>query len=644
MLLHLQCLKAAADLGSRTLGSLLLPFALCYVFDWPVGSPRTMPLAGWLFGLSAWCAFGLWLRLRKRRWAFHAGLWTTAFLAALGWSAQVLAFHWTGTPFTRDLFWLGDVFTVADAKGYLFAFGLPALPLALTVFACTLALWQPWGALRTEFRSRRPAKATCLCLSALALWLLAQACFRPQTRALAFAGMELETARTLTETAVLILGTSIIRADTEEHYFAFEGQPKRMLAATPDKPLPDFDVLFVIHESFSSWIWPQFMPRTRFETSKRKGTVFTRAYTPSVASLVAVKSLLTGVSPLAEKRLQRRYPLLWQWAEAAGMHTILAYNGWLEASLDLGRFLMSPAPARTVTREAMPPEVTRGLGLYEGELYLVRELAQAIREAPPEKSLLTVWYSQNMHLPCQASSPLFEAQPPGGTACERAAGIVDHGMGLVLAALQIAGRLDRTLVVITADHGEFRDGVMKPGELQKQFNWREEFTRVPLIVWLPEAWHEDRPEIAGMLTRNANRFVSTIDATRMLIGLMGGGRVLDLDGASKPLAFPETADLGNEAISTDRWISGMNRDTLLINVVDGFMLVSNGLRIVYNEKEGLWVQATGSAETDWTQVPASSKEVLCPALLARPIFVRMVEESSFGARYGSGLGCLPPEP
>ena len=640
----LRTLKATADLGSRTLGSLLLPFVFCYALGWPVNGPQTMPLAGWLFGLSAWSAFGLWLRLRKRKWAFHAGLWATACLVAAGWSAQALAFHWLGHSFTRDIIWIGDVFTIADAKGYLVAFGLPALPLALALLALTIVLWQPRGTLGTKLHRRRPAKAACLCLSALALWLLTQASFRPQSRALDFAGMELETARAMAETAVLILGTSIIRADKKEHYYAFEGQPKRMVPATPSTPLPDFDVLLVIHESFSGWMWPQFMPRTRLEANRRKGTVFTRAYTPSVASLVSVKSLLTGVSPLAEKRLQRRYPLLWQWAAAAGMHTILGYNGWLEASLDLGTFLLSPPPARTVTRETMPPEATRGLGLYEGELYLVRELAQAIREAPPEKPLLTVWYSQNMHLPCQDSSPLFMAQPPGGTACERAAGIVDHGMGLVLAALRIAGRLDRTLVVITADHGEFRDGKMQPGELPKQFNWRDKITNVPLIVWLPEAWHESRPEIAGMLTRNANGLVSTIDAARMLIGLMGGGRVLDLDGTPKPLAFPETVDLRSEAIATDRWGTGLNRDAILINLPDGYMLVGDDLRAVYNEKEGLWVQKGAGAEMDWTQVPAPLKAALCPELLARSIFVRMVEDSSFGARYGSGLSCLPPEP
>ena len=260
--------------------------------------------------------------------------------------------------------------------------------------------------------------------------------------------------------------------------------------------------------------------------------------------------------------------------------------------------------------------------------------------------MLTVWYSLGMHLPCQDSSPLFTTQPSGGTACERAAGLVDYGMSMILNALRKAGRLDRTLAVITADHGEFREGAMKPGELPKKFDWRDRFTRVPLIVWLPKTWREDRPEIAGMLTRNADRLVSTIDATRMLISLMDGGQVLDLRSVPKRLAFPETADLASEAIAADRWVAGMNRDTFLVNTPDGFMLVSDDLRVVYNEKEGLWVQDDllkgGGAETDWTRAPASLKEILCPALLARPAFVRMVEESSFGARYGSGLGCPPP--
>ena len=644
----LRFLGITTEFGLRILASLYLPFVACRVLGWPVDNPLQISLAGWLFSLSSWSALGLWLYLRRRRWAYQAGLLAAASLAAVGWSAQALSFYWLGHAFTLDLFFLGDVFTAADAQSYVQAFGLPALPLTCIVFGLTLAVWKPTRAIGRGFQNRRTGKVALACSLILSGWILAQSCFVTESTD-HFAGTELETAKVLTETAVLAVGTGILRIGTTGHYFSLEGRIKRMRPAAVSLPPPDFDILLIVHESLSNWNWPHFMPRIHATIIRREGIIFKEAYTPSASTTTGMKAFLTGLHPIAGHTPRRQYPLLWQWGKAAGMHTILGFNRWMKPSLDLGRFMLSPGPDRLASRETMPPEVTRRLSFYEGELYLLEDLLRAIRESPPDKPLLTVWHSLAMHLPCQGDSPLLAEPLPGDTPCERAAHLVDYGTSLLLDELQAAGRLDRTLVAITADHGEYRDGVRPPDVPPKQVNWRNEVMKVPLFMWLPDAWYEERPDVVRLLKLNALRRVSTLDVPRTLISLMNGGRVQRIDGAPpKRLDFPETVDLANEIVPERRWIVSSNQDSFLIDLPDGFMLLGTDWKVAYNEKEGLWVQDNllddSGTKTDWKQVPASLKEALCPALLARPVFVRMVEKSSFGARYGSGLGCLPPEP
>ncbi len=60
--------------------------------------------------------------------------------------------------------------------------------------------------------------------------------------------------------------------------------------------------------------------------------------------------------------------------------------------------------------------------------------------------------------------------------------LIDHEVGRILAALEAAGRLDSTIVVVTSDHG---DCLGDHGHSQK-WTMYEEAVRVPLIVWSPQ--------------------------------------------------------------------------------------------------------------------------------------------------------------
>jgi arylsulfatase A-like enzyme len=60
----------------------------------------------------------------------------------------------------------------------------------------------------------------------------------------------------------------------------------------------------------------------------------------------------------------------------------------------------------------------------------------------------------------------------------------DAQLGLLLDALRDAGRLDRTLTVVTADHGE---GLMQHGHMEHGLHIYEEAVRVPFVVHWPSA-------------------------------------------------------------------------------------------------------------------------------------------------------------
>src|SRR5207244_4217811 len=69
----------------------------------------------------------------------------------------------------------------------------------------------------------------------------------------------------------------------------------------------------------------------------------------------------------------------------------------------------------------------------------------------------------------------------------------------ILDTLEALGLLDNTLVIATADHGEM--GTAHGGLRQKNFNFYEETTRVPLIYSNPRLFK--RPETNHSLVSHA---------------------------------------------------------------------------------------------------------------------------------------------
>ena len=86
--------------------------------------------------------------------------------------------------------------------------------------------------------------------------------------------------------------------------------------------------------------------------------------------------------------------------------------------------------------------------------------------------------------------------------------LIDREVGRLLAALESRGRLDRTIVVFTSDHG---DCLGAHGHSQK-WTMYEEVVRVPMLVWAPQLLR-GRGEIAAL--------VQSIDVAPALLELAG---------------------------------------------------------------------------------------------------------------------------
>ena len=133
--------------------------------------------------------------------------------------------------------------------------------------------------------------------------------------------------------------------------------------------------------------------------------------------------------------------------------------------------------------------------------------------------------------------PARFAEQAGGDAYLGEVARADHAVGELLAALRDAGRLDSTLVVLTADHGEDR---MQHGEPTHASFCYDTTLRVPLLVRWPDGWR------AGERCAAVTSVVDVFPTLLAALGLAdpGGHDGLDLSAAAASALSDEPAGRG----------------------------------------------------------------------------------------------------
>jgi len=184
-------------------------------------------------------------------------------------------------------------------------------------------------------------------------------------------------------------------------------------------------------------------------------------------------------------------------------------------------------------------------------------------------SELLLWHNQARREEVLGPDELFTDEEMEYTVAlyDGAIAYVDHQIGLLLAALEEFGVAERTLVVLTSDHGE---EFLEHGFLLHDQNY-EEVARVPLIVRFPDRSHSSH--------RVAN-LVSTLDLLPFILDATGappiaqamGLSVLPLTSNSSAEGFERPVHIasGREKLRTRHWslLAEHNRPAELFSLTD----------------------------------------------------------------------------
>src|SRR5262245_53817965 len=254
-----------------------------------------------------------------------------------------------------------------------------------------------------------------------------------------------------------------------------------------------------------------------------EGLRLTRAYSPAPLTLPSHASLLTAVSPPVHGiranglfRLGPNLPTLATVLESAGYRTGAFVGAFvLDARFGLNRGFDvyddrygEPNPSNPESAERRAENVIKPAKDWI--------LAQSHARPEPVEGRAQPWFAwvhlYDPHDPYQAPQPYASRHAP----YDAEVAYVDATIGSLISDLRTAGQLDRTLVVVAADHGESLD---EHGERTHGVFVYEATQRVPWILW-----------VAGSrIGRGAS------DAVVRLIDL--APTVLDLLGITSPPEF-----------------------------------------------------------------------------------------------------------
>jgi arylsulfatase A-like enzyme/Flp pilus assembly protein TadD len=270
------------------------------------------------------------------------------------------------------------------------------------------------------------------------------------------------------------------------------------------------------------------------------GVVFENAISSAPVTLPSHASLMTGRYPPGHGALDNAYyslpddvPTLATVLRTAGYETAAIVGAYVlhgQFGLDAGfdrydDFFRQPRPDEWEPRERRAGEVSARAGEW---------LAGRKNDRP-----FFLWVHMfDPHSPYDPPPPFnsrFAARPYDGEIA-----YTDRAIGTLLESLDGAGFGDRTMVVVTADHGEgFGDG----GEKTHGLLLRTSTLRVPLLLRAP-----------GVLPagRRVEGLVSTVDLMPTVLDLLGVDTPTGVDGSSIAGAIRTGRAEGRRAYSETR--------------------------------------------------------------------------------------------
>ncbi len=235
--------------------------------------------------------------------------------------------------------------------------------------------------------------------------------------------------------------------------------------------------------------------------------VFNQAFTNSTATDVSVPSLLTGVAPYETSARLHSMPLLWGWAKGSG-HTTFLVSPQRYQWANQDKFLFNDNLDIHITAGDVDEPVVNDLGI--DEMAGVKYFKDVVGKIPADKRFVAVYNSNALHTPCQSRSGRLDKQPAFGSPCERGQFILDIALRDIRNILKESGRLDETVIIITADHGAL-DPERPHHKIPRVYSYFEEYANIPFLIHIPRKWLVQKPGYVESLKNNRDKTVSNID-------------------------------------------------------------------------------------------------------------------------------------
>lgn len=300
-------------------------------------------------------------------------------------------------------------------------------------------------------------------------------------------------------------------------------RPVRMSILPPTVPGPEVNILVVLHESlradglvmlpdslYGGLHADSLAPRTLRWQADSLTWVFPYARSNATATAVSVSSWTTGVPPWASTYQIHRSPTLWDAAHAAGRRTfLLTAQDWDWWHLD--EFFFGPSLHRVIDRSSFDAPRVNDLGVDDG-LLVDSLVALATESGTPFTGVLQ--FNAN-HGPYYAPGHM-DLPHSSRERYQASVSFIDSIQDRCFQALDRAGVLENTLVIVVSDHAE-NLGVRSIARIN---DFHEESVRIPFWIRLPRGKLGDA-KVRGALDAWTRKPVDLLDVAPTILDVLG---------------------------------------------------------------------------------------------------------------------------
>jgi glucan phosphoethanolaminetransferase (alkaline phosphatase superfamily) len=312
------------------------------------------------------------------------------------------------------------------------------------------------------------------------------------------------------------------------------------------------------------------------DSEKNQWFLFENSLSSSTATDVSIPSLITGICPTKSSKNLHSAPLLWDWLKSINVNYYKIFSSpvdfrWanLESFLNLDQF------DDYIRASDLPGPLVNDLG--KDEYYSALHFTHSIKNAPPNRPILGIYFSNALHSPFQEYSKFHNHEKLSDNRYYVAMGIVDSALNMIINSIKENNRFDNSIIFIIGDHG---DAYQKSEKGHRLYSFREEYWSAFMAIFISDKLQSKYLDKIEILNLNKQRLVGLIDIIPSLLDLLVNLKVpleiaQQLDGYSLFQKIPE-----------DRILIGLNTNETRSWQQEGFGIAQGKQRLIFDSLHG----------------------------------------------------------